>query len=75
MFEEIRNIVCSILSLDESEVTEESNFIDDFGADSIDIVQMVVEIEHKFEVLIDEDDIVGVKTVGDAVRLVERKLK
>lgn len=49
MFEKIRDIIAEQLSIDPSEITEESSFIDDLGADSLDIVELIMALEEEFD--------------------------
>ncbi len=73
MFEQIQKIIANQLYIDASSVTEETTFIDDLGADSLDIVQMLIAMEKAFGIGFTEDEIAEIKTVGDAIRLIEKK--
>ena len=75
MFEKIQKIIAEQLYIDSSSITEETKFIDDLGADSLDIVQMLIAMEKTFEISFGEDEIAEIKTVGDAKRLIEKKIK
>lgn len=72
--EEIVNSVNSIiieqLKVEKGNITEESRFIEDLGADSLDLVELIMALEEKFEVQIPDEDAEKVKTVGDAVRCI-----
>lgn len=59
------------LSVEEDEVTLESNFIDDLNADSLDIVELVMAMEQEFDISIPDEDAEKIKTVGDAVEYVK----
>lgn len=74
MFEKIKKIIAEQLYIDSSSITEETKFIDDLGADSLDIVQMLIAMEKTFEISFGEDEIAEIKTVGDAKRLIEKKI-
>ncbi len=74
MFEKIQKIIAEQLYIDSSSITEETKFIDDLGADSLDIVQMLIAMEKTFEISFGEDEIAEIKTVGDAKRLIEKKI-
>ena len=66
-FEKLKQIVAEILSVDPRELTEETNFIDDLCADSLDLYQVIQEIEETFEIAIPEEEAEKIKTVGEAV--------
>ena len=68
LFEEIRQIICEQLGIDKEEVKLESTF-EDIDADSLDLFQIVIEIEEKYGIQIEEVD--GLKTVNDLVSFVE----
>ena len=66
-FEKLKQIVAEILSVDPRELTEETNFIDDLCADSLDLYQVIQEIEETFEIAISEEEAEKAeKTVGNA---------
>ncbi len=67
----VRAIVAERLGISEESVKLESSFIDDLGADSLDIVELVMEMEDKFEVEIPDDEAENIKTVADAVKYIE----
>ncbi|MGI6545728.1 MAG: acyl carrier protein [Fastidiosipilaceae bacterium] len=67
----IREILVDQLSVEEDEVTLESNFIDDLNADSLDIVELVMAMEQEFDISIPDEDAEKIKTVGDAVEYVK----
>nr|WP_284697561.1 acyl carrier protein [Thermoanaerobacterium sp. RBIITD] len=66
-FEKIRDIIVEQLGVDPEEVTMESSFIDDLGADSLDIVELIMALEEEFDVEIPDEDAEKIKTVGDVV--------
>lgn len=70
-FEKLKEIIAEVLSVDQEEVTLETTFTDDLGADSLDIFQIIMGIEQEFELTIDTDEVEGIKTVGDAVELIK----
>lgn len=70
-FEKLKEIIAEVLSVDQDEVTLETTFTDDLGADSLDIFQIIMGIEQEFELTIDTDEVEGIKTVGDAVELIK----
>lgn len=69
--ERIINLLCDKLGFDRFEVSEEKNFITDLGADSLDMVEIVMGIEEEFGLKIDDNGIVDIKTVGDLIKKVE----
>ena len=72
-FEKVKKVVCEELGVQESEVTMEASFVDDLGADSLDVVELVMALEDAFGIDIPDDDVNGLKTVGDVVRYIESK--
>ena len=66
-FEKIRDIIADVLNLDKNEITEDKKFVDDLGADSLDIFQINMGIEETFDIEIDNDEAEQIVTVGDAV--------
>ena len=71
MFEKIRDIIVEQLGVDESQVTLESSFVEDLGADSLDIVELIMALEDAFDVEIPDSDAEKIATVGDAVEYVK----
>ncbi len=71
MFEKIKKIVVEQLGVDEDEVTMEASFIDDLGADSLDIVELIMALEEEFEIEIPDAAAEKITTVGDAVEYVK----
>ena len=70
-FEKLKEIIAEVLSVDKDEVTMDTTFTDDLGADSLDVFQIIMGIEQEFELTIETDDVEGIKTVGDAVELIK----
>ena len=64
----VKKIVADHLGIDEAKVTEESSFIDDLGADSLDTVELVMAFEEKFGIQIPDDAAETIQTFGDAVK-------
>ena len=71
IFAKIQNILSDQLGLDENQLTMDSDFIDDLNADSLDIVDLVVELEHEFDISIPDEEVERIKTVGDAVDFIK----
>ena len=70
----VKELVVEQLGVDAEEVTEEASFIDDLGADSLDIVELVMAFEEEFDLEIPDEDAEKIKTVGDAVEYIKGKL-
>ena len=70
-FERIRELLAEQLDVDEDKITMDSNILEDFEADSLDVVDMVMNLEDEFGVEVDDDQIENFHTVGDVVRFVE----
>ncbi len=75
MEEKVIAIVSEQLSVSKDEITRESNFIDDLHADSLDLVELGMKFEEEFGVSIPDEDYEGLKTVGDAVAYIEKRVK
>ena len=71
-FEKLRDIIVEVLNVDETEVTMESTFIDDLGADSLDVFQIIMGIEEEFDIEISNEDAEKIVTVGDAVEQIKK---
>ena len=63
---------CEVLNVDENEVTMESTFIDDLGADSLDVFQIIMGIEEEFDIEMPNEDVEHIVTVGDAVEEIKK---
>ena len=71
VFEKVRDIVAEQFDVDSEEVTAESTIIDDLGADSLDVVDLISAVEDEFDVQIPDEKVEGIKTVGDIVAFIE----
>ena len=71
VFERIREIICDQLDLEEDKVTMDSDIMEDFEADSLDVVDLVMSIEDEFGLEVTDDQIENFRTVGDVVRYIE----
>ena len=71
VFEKVREILVSQLDVEESEISMESNLVEDLKADSLDLVDLLMSLEDEFDVEVPDEEIENVKTVGDLVRYVE----
>ncbi len=67
----IKEIVCEQLGVSDDEVTLQASFIDDLGADSLDIVELVMALEEEYEIEISDEDAEKIKTVQDVVTYIE----
>ena len=71
--EKVKKIVAEHLGIDQTKVTDESNFIDDLGADSLDTVELVMAFEEEFGSEISDSEAEKILTVGDAIKFIEGK--
>ena len=74
MFVKIQKIISDQLDIEIDEITENKSFKDDFGADSLDIVELIMAIEDEFGIEIPEEDTEGIKTVSDALDYLEERI-
>jgi len=74
VFEKVKEILCDQLDVEEEQVTMDSNIVEDFGADSLDIVDLIMSLEEEFDKEIPDEEIENIKTVGDIVRFIETSL-
>ena len=72
--QKVTDIVADQLDVSKDQITPETSFVDDLGADSLDIAELVMEFEDEFDLNI-PDDQQGIKTIGDAVNYIESQLK
>ena len=72
VFDKVREILCDQLDLDESTVTEDSNIVEDLGADSLDSVDIILALEDEFDIQIPDEETENIKTVGDLCNYVEK---
>ena len=70
-FDRVKKIVVDQLGVNEADVTIDSTFIDDLGADSLDVVDLVMSLEDEFDIEIPDEEIENIKTVGDVVKYIE----
>ena len=73
--QKVKEIICEQLGVSEEEVTPEASFIEDLGADSLDIVELVMELEEEFDIQIPDDQAEKIKTVGQAVEYIKAEVK
>jgi len=70
-----RALISSKMKIDESEITEDKHLFNDLGADSLDIVELSMLLEHEFNVKFSEEETSKIKTVGDVYALIEKHTK
>ena len=76
IFKTMQDLIAEQFAIDTDEISMESSFMDDLGADSVDLVELVMAMEEEFEVgEIQEEELGKLKTVGDAVNYIASKLK
>ena len=73
IFEKVKQLIADQLDADVDSIQEGSSITDDLGADSLDVVDLVMAIEDEFNVEIPEDEVENIKTVGDIVKYIEDK--
>ena len=69
--EKLKEIIADVLNVEVNDITEDTTFVDDLGADSLDIFQIIMGIEDTFDIEIDNDDAEQISTVGDAVEQIQ----
>lgn len=73
-FEKLKQIIADVLNVDAEEITMDTTFVDDLGADSLDIFQIVMGIEEEFDIEIDNEEAEKIVTVSDAVEKIKTAL-
>ena len=73
-FAEVKSVIAEELEVEEDQITMESMIVEDLGADSLDVVELIMRLEEKFDVEIPDEDAEKIQTVGDAVKFIEAKL-
>lgn len=71
--EKVKKIIVDQLGVEEDKVKEDSSFIDDLGADSLDIVELIMAFEEEFDIEIADEEAEKIKIVGDVIRYLENK--
>ena len=74
-FEKLQGIIADVLNVDASDITMETTFVDDLGADSLDVVDLVMSIEEEFDLEFPDEEVENIKTVGDIVKYIESKVE
>ncbi len=73
-FEKFQALAVQVLSVDADKVTKEASFAEDLDADSLDLAELVMALEDEFDITVEEDELEGIKTVGEAYNMVSAKL-
>ncbi|HHV79756.1 MAG TPA: acyl carrier protein [Firmicutes bacterium] len=71
VFEKVKSIIVEQLQVDEDSVVPEASFVDDLGADSLDIVELIMALEEEFDIEIPDEDAENITTVGEAVNYIK----
>ena len=71
-FEKLQNIIADVLNIDKSKITPETTFVDDLGADSLDVFQIIMGIEEELDIEVNVEEAEKIVTVGDAVELIKK---
>jgi acyl carrier protein len=71
IFDEVKEVVVEQLNVSPDEVKEDSKFADDLGADSLDVVELVMSLEEKFDIEIPDEEAENIATVADAIKFIE----
>ncbi len=74
VFEKVRSIIAEQLSIDEEEIKMESSFVDDLGADSLDVVELIMALETEFDLEIADEDAEKVSKVEDVVEYIQKNV-
>ena len=73
-FEKLKKIIVEVLNVDENEITMDTTFVDDLGADSLDIFQIIMGLEEEFDIEIANEEAENIVTVADAVEQIKNAL-
>ncbi len=73
-FETLKKIIAEVLNVDEAEITKDTTFIDDLGADSLDVFQIIMGVEEELDIEVNSDEAEKIVTVGDAVELIKKTI-
>lgn len=74
VFDKVKDIIVDQLDVDEDKITMEASITEDLGADSLDVVDLIMSLEEEFEIKIPDDEVENVKTVGDIVKFIEEEI-
>lgn len=71
-FEKLKSIIAEVLNVEEDEITMDTTFVDDLGADSLDVFQIIMGLEEEFDIEIPNEEAEKIVTVGDAVEQIKK---
>lgn len=71
ILDKIKNILSSQFGIDEDQISESTDVVNDLGADSLDVMEMMMSVEDEFGIMIEDEEIAEMKTVGDVVNYIE----
>lgn len=74
VLDKIKSILSSQFGIDEDQISENTDVVNDLGADSLDVVEMMMSVEDEFGLMIEDEEIAEMKTVGDVVNYIENHL-
>lgn len=72
MLEELKELICNYVEVEPEKITLESKFVDDLGFNSFDFITLLGEVEEKYNVHVNEEEVLGLATVGDAIEYIEK---
>ena len=75
MFEKLKKILMEQLNVSEEKITMEANIVEDLEADSLSVMQIIMELEEEFGLTVEDEDVNNLRTVGDIVKYCESKVK
>lgn len=75
MFEKVKAIIAEKLNVDQDEIKLESSIVDDLGADSIDLIELIMNLEEEYGISISDEEAVKLKTVGDVVDFINSQIE
>ena len=75
MFETVRDYLAAQLEVDPASITPQTDIIDDLGADSLDLVELVMSLEERYDIVLTDDKTANVRTVGQVVEMLEKVIK
>lgn len=73
-FDILKKVIAEVLNVDQAEITMDTTFVDDLGADSLDVFQIIMGVEEELDVEVNSDEAEGIVTVGDAVELIKKTI-
>ena len=74
VLDKIKSILSAQFGIDEDQITENTDVVNDLGADSLDVVEMMMSVEDEFGLMIEDEEIAEMRTVGDAVNYIENHI-